>query len=892
MPATLERLRAALAGRYEIEKEIGAGGMATVFLARDVKHQRSVALKVLRPELGAVLGADRFLAEIRTTANLQHPNILPLFDSGEADGLLFYVMPFVQGETLRARLTSEKQLPIEEAVRIAVAVAGALQYAHEHGVIHRDLKPENILLQSGQPVIADFGIALAVTKAAGARITQTGISLGTPQYMSPEQATGDRTIDGRSDIYSLGAVTYEMLAGEPPHHGSSAQAIIAKLMTSEPAPVEYFRPTVPENVASAIDKSLAKLPADRFASAGDFAQALTNPSFRIRTRTGVAAKFADQEATSARWKRFAIAASAAAAVLLATTLWLTLKPAPPKPVIRYSLQLDSTNALSPEYNHLAISPDGMTVVYAGGAEPNQRLFVRRRNEFSATPLAGTEGARFPFFSADGKRVGYSTNTYDLKVVSLAGGDPVTIADSIVDRGQGSWGPDGFIYTGARAGAEILRLRPEAGAVIERVTSLDNASREKGHYFPTELPNGKGVLFFLTYGPGPKPDAVAIVNLSTRKHRILFDGAWPRYSPSGHIVYKASDGTLMAIPFDQGRMRITGDAFPVTSGPTGGRIAPNELEISASGTLIYLDRSGGDSNELVWVTRDGRAEIVDSSWHGPFGAPTLSPDGTRLAVSRGGLSGGNSIWIKQLDHGPALKMTSERNNSNFPAWTPDGKSLSYNSDVMNPYKVWLKPADGSGEAKEMPTTENTSESVWSPDGKWLIFRTSVSGPGKGDILAIRPGVDSSPLRLLASNYSEQEPAFSPDGRWLAYCSNETGRNEIYVVPFPNSTAGKWPVSSQGGNEPVWAHNGHELFYRDGSGRLVTVAVSLTPTFSSGEPKVLFPANDYFSSTFHQQYTVSRDDRRFLMIRPITSRITENRIMVVDNWFEELKSMSNR
>src|SRR5213595_4280660 len=272
--STPTQLSTALAGRYEIEREIGAGGMATVYLARDVKHDRRVALKVLTPELGAVLGAERFLSEIRVTANLQHPNLLPLFDSGEAAGLLFYVMPFVEGESLRARLAREKQLPVNEAIRIATAVASALDYAHRHGVIHRDLKPENILLHEGQPLVADFGIALAVSNAGGARITQTGLSLGTPQYMSPEQATGDRVIDGRTDIYSLGAVLYEMLTGDPPHTGSTAQAIIAKVLTDKPRSVRLSRDTVPRHVEAAVECALAKLPADRFATALEFIDAL------------------------------------------------------------------------------------------------------------------------------------------------------------------------------------------------------------------------------------------------------------------------------------------------------------------------------------------------------------------------------------------------------------------------------------------------------------------------------------------------------------------------------------------------------------------------------------------------------------------------------------------
>ena len=283
------QLAAALAGRYTVDREIGRGGMATVYLARDVRHNRKVALKVLNPELGAVLGVERFLAEIQVTANLQHPNLLPLFDSGEANGLLFYVMPYVEGESLRAMLNREKQLPIDDAVRVSTSVAAALDYAHRHGVIHRDLKPENILMHDGQPLVADFGIALAVSNAGGDRITQTGLSLGTPQYMSPEQATGDREVDGRTDLYSLGALTYEMLAGEPPHDGKTSQAIIAKILTDKPRSLRLSRDTVPPHVEAAVMRALAKLPADRFHTAHEFSDALQGKSLTsVQRRHGQA----------------------------------------------------------------------------------------------------------------------------------------------------------------------------------------------------------------------------------------------------------------------------------------------------------------------------------------------------------------------------------------------------------------------------------------------------------------------------------------------------------------------------------------------------------------------------------------------------------------------------
>src|SRR2546430_1830397 len=397
---------------YAIERELGSGGMATVYLAHDKKHDRKVAIKILHSELAAVLGADRFLQEIRVTANLQHPHILGLIDSGvisedagELKGRPYYVMPYVEGESLRQRLDKEQQLPVSDSVRVATEVASALDYAHRQGVIHRDIKPENILLHDGSAIVADFGIALAVTQAGGARITQTGLSLGTPGYMSPEQAMGERTITARSDIYSLGAVTYETLAGEPPFTGPTVQAIVARVMTEEPRPLTAQRRSVPPNVAAAVSHALEKVPADRFATAHEFADALNNPSFTLAPKSGAA----PVKTVSNRERKLLCGVAVLAVLFLATTLWGWMRPGPPKQTVRYNLAFDSAEALAPGaswWSRIAISPDGSTFAYIGG--PHAEIMIRHRDQLHAFPMPGSAGVETPFFSPDGQQIGVLT----------------------------------------------------------------------------------------------------------------------------------------------------------------------------------------------------------------------------------------------------------------------------------------------------------------------------------------------------------------------------------------------------------------------------------------------------------------------------------------------------
>ena len=443
-------LTEAIGERYRLERELGRGGMATVYLAHDIKHDRKVAIKVLDPELGAVLGAERFLSEIKVTANLQHPNLLPLFDSGEAGGLLYYVMPFVDGETLRHRLDREKQLSIESAVGIAVAVTYALAYAHERGIVHRDLKPENILFQAKQPVVADFGIALAVSNAGGQRVTQTGLSLGTPQYMSPEQAIGDRGIDARADIYALGAMLYEMLTGEPPHSGASAQAVIAKLLTEEARPASLIRRNVPVYVDAAISRALSKLPADRFENAKDFAAALQGRGDLPSLTVGVAPRIFGSQ--NGRVRAREIVAWTLLAVAAAALGWSFARPRAQtdSPVLRSVVDVPAGASLRLEgAAGVAIAPLGDRYAFVVQDSSGTGIVIRGVDELGGKRIAATQPGNL-VFSPDGQWLAFSTET-DIRKIRVDGSAATVLGKSpipISDISGMVWASTNVLYAGS------------------------------------------------------------------------------------------------------------------------------------------------------------------------------------------------------------------------------------------------------------------------------------------------------------------------------------------------------------------------------------------------------------------------------------------------------------
>ena len=894
MPEITARLSTALADRYKIESHLGEGGMANVYLAHDLKHDRKVAVKVLRPELAAVLGAERFVQEIKTTANLQHPHILPLFDSGEADSFLYYVMPFIDGETLRDKLSRETQLGIDEAVNITTAIADALDYAHRHNVIHRDIKPENILLHDGRPMVADFGIALALSAAAGGRMTETGLSLGTPHYMSPEQATAEKDLTNRSDIYSLGCVLYEMLTGEPPHTGASAQAIVMKIVAEDVQPVTELRKSVPPNVAAALTKSLEKLAADRFESAAKFGEALTNPAFTVPTAPGTAVILA----AGSDWKQqFAVPLGAFAAVMTVLFVWAVSRPQAevPKPISRFSIALPEAEVFfTPFQSRIAVSPDGSRLVYVGGGDQNRQLWVRNRDQLHATPLPGTNNANAPFFSPDGSRVGfYARNGW--WVASLGGGPPITVTDTGIGRAGGSWGSDGYLYfDGQLPGNGIARV-PESGGSPEAVTMIDSTRGEETHLWPEVLPGGRGVVFSVVRGGLELGNLaewdIAVADLTAGTHTVLVRGVRAVYAASGHLVYVTADGTLRGVPFDETTLVLTGDAVALPDRVNVEFAGNMDLAVSATGTLFYTTGGGvlgGELWEVVWVTRDGTANEIDPGWKANFSYPKLSPDGTQLAV---GIAANDEehIWIKQLDRGPPTKLTFAAGTVNSrPAWTPDGETVAFASDRGDNSDLYARRADGSAPAELLLDEEQSVRHVtFSPDGEWLVYRRSgrVGSGGGPALYAVPVGADSA-VALVATEYDVNSPAVSPDSRWLAYVSNESGRYEVYVCPFPNTNDGRWLVSTAGGSEPVWAHSGTELFYK-GSGNLMSVEVLPGPIFVTGERRALFSTQGFRSSRTHQQYDVMPDDQRFVMIRNLGGQ-EASELIVVENFFEELKA----
>ncbi len=882
-----DRLGAALADRYRLERELGQGGMATVYLAQDLRHDRKVAVKVLRPELAAVIGAERFLSEIRTTANLQHPHILPLFDSGNSDSFLFYVMPFVEGESLRDRLNREKQLPIHDAIRIAKEVASALDYAHRHGVIHRDIKPENVMLHDGSALVADFGIALAASKAGGARMTETGMSLGTPHYMSPEQAMGEREITARSDVYALGVMTYEMLVGDPPFIGSTAQAIVAKVLTERPIPPSTLRETVPESVEDAVLVALAKLPADRWPGAAAFVAALDGQASPGRPRLSTATRPIRVPPTSSLSVRspWPWAVGFALAAVAACLGWLRPRSVAAPSVVRLQVLPSSGTQIAFPVSgigtQLAVAPDGQKVVFAASARgPGWMLYLRSLDQLGGRALPGTEGAYNPEFSPNGRWIAFRSADGKLKKIAVDGSLLSTLCpiDNYGTVGGGiTWISDGEIAFARGTyleGRGLWRVSSDGGEAVQ-FTQLDTASGERLQLAPRAADHGRLVFYSSTVASNADL-RIGVVTRATGKVKVFSElrGARAIGLMDGFLLYVRNDGAVMAAPFDNEHLSVgvplqISDSVAVPSSAWNAPIA-----LSTSGSLLY--QKGGTISQLVAV-RNGKTQVLLDTAQ-MYLHPRLSPDGGRIAVEVQTATGAD-IWISNLREHTSERLTREGFN-NRPEWSPDGTRVLFTSTRAPSDALWWQPADGSEDATmAVKDTNPVREGVVTPDGQSIVYRTDTRDRNR-DIYRVSLSNPGNPVPLLAGVNDDKEPRVSPDGQWLAYVSNESGREEVYVRAMAGG--GRFPVSVGGGGEPLWSRDGKRLFYRVGT-VLMAASIITRPSVQVTARTLLFDG-PFATDLFHPNYDVAPDGETFVLIRPVEAN--RDVIMVID-WREELR-----
>lgn len=863
-----DRLRDALSGLYRIDRELGAGGMATVYLAHDLKHDRDVAIKVLHPDLGAALGGERFLSEIRTTARLQHPHILPLLDSGAADGLLYYVMPLVTGESLRARLERERQLPIADAVRIAREVASALDYAHRQNVIHRDIKPENILLHDGSALVADFGIALAVQSAGGQRMTQTGLSLGTPQYMSPEQAMGERTIDARSDVYALGAMTYEMLSGEPPFTGPTVQAIVAKVLSTEPAPLPSLRKAVPAHVAAAVHAALEKLPADRCESAKAFGEQLADARGTF-AQAAASVSAAQQPAASwrtSRWVVIGAGAIAVASLSLAIVLWQRTGDREAYPAVQLTLELPSGGAGTTRF---AVSGDGTRFAFS----TDDGLALREAGQREYRLLEGTNDAEAPTFSPDGDWIAYNADGRLLKV-PVAGGAPVAIiAGDTVRAGRVHWGEDGTIVFESNATLAVL---PVEGP-LRRLSKAIAAEQ------PRMTPDGRGVL----YVDNRQNARLMYYDLALDSTFLLIEGAAEgQLLPTGHLIYGSSVRGLFAVRLAASRHAVEGTPVPVVSDlQTSGGVAP--FVVTKSGTLVY--RAGVEPESRIVVRQPSGAKDTLPIAAGVFSYARFAPDGRHAAFTIGSTRGPNRYTaIYDFDAGTLTRLTTG-GGAHAPVWSPDSKSLAYTAETpsTDAEDVFVQPIDRSRPPRQILRTSGDQHATSWPFDTLLLF-TNTSTNSSPDRVAsgnsvdlINPVSSGAPRRFLQGAWGESEAAVSGDGRWVAYNSMESGTLEIHVRRMAgDSGMGHWRISSAGGARARWSADGRTLFYLN----LDRTAIMAT-TVTLGASVVAGATRPVVQGRFGSAWDIDPRTGRIIVAETIVE--ASERIVVVQHWLDQFR-----
>jgi serine/threonine-protein kinase len=764
-----------------------------------------------------------------------------------------------------------------------VAIATALDYAHEHGIVHRDLKPENILIHHGEPVVADFGIALAVSNAGGARITQTRLSLGTPQYMSPEQATGDRVVDGRTDIYSLGAMLYEMLVGDPPHAASTSQAVIAKVLTEKAPSARASRPSVPLRVDAAIGRALEKLAADRFATAREFADALEARGVGL---VAPAYEPPPPVARASRGRRAGeIAAWALVAALAGALGWQRLAaPAVDEaPVIRATLDLPPNVRVNDALTGptIAVSPKGDMIAFTSVGVSGYRMYIRHLNEIAAREIGDANIAgRNLAFSPDGRWLAFTEGNV-LRKIAVDGGQATTLGPTGGTVPYGiAWSPSDTIYIGGFSG---LWKVAATGGEPRLVTDADSGKARVGRRWPYMLPNGKAVVF-ASANSSVADQKLGVIDVASGKaadQEIIL--AMPLGLIGEQLVYVTPTGALMAVRFDRSARKAVGQPVQMDDAILADPTAGVKAALSVSGTLAYLK---GRAQFQPVLARAG-SPAIDSliKEPGTYSTPRYSPDGQRVAIAVFG-SAGSDIWIYDIPRNTFTRLTSDT-RSIRPEWSADGRWVIYISNSDTKATIRRQPADGSGPSEVLYQPEQEPyEALVSPDNQWLIYRTAPGGKYPRDILAVRLAGDRPVTPMVTAPSTESLPRLSSDGKWLAYQSNESGRFDIYVRPFPGSGA-RVQVSDLGGTEPIWGRDGRSLYYRGPLGEVIHVDVTTGASFSIGARRTVL-TGEYLMDSSHPNWDVAPDGR-FLLLKRAGA---ESQAIVVHNWGRELREKTGR
>jgi Tol biopolymer transport system component/tRNA A-37 threonylcarbamoyl transferase component Bud32 len=887
-----ENASQALIGRqmssYQVLSQLGAGAMGEVYKAYDTRLGRDVAIKVLPPAfVHDPERLSRFQREAKMLAALNHPNIATIHGLEESDGVHYLVMELVSGLTLAEELKNGP-LRTEEGLKIAAQIAGALEAAHERGVIHRDLKPANVkVTPEGRVKVLDFGLAKAFAADSGLSLsnapmvtamgTEEGRILGTQAYMSPEQVRG-KPLDKRTDIWALGCVLYELLTARRAFAGETLSDTAAAILEREPD-WQALPTSTPVKIRDLLRRCLQKDKALRMQAAGDI---------RIEIHEALAAPPAESKADvlnqpAAGWRRVAVLGLAGMALLAVGVIatW-NLKPSPARPVSRLVINLPPGQRLAglDAGPVVALSPDGTHLAYVANQGGTQRLYLRAMDGLEPKPMPGTEGAIDPFFSPDGQWLGFFASG-KLKKVSVNGGTALTIAD-VASLAGASWSSEGMVAF-APTGDSFLQLVSDAGGTPQPLTRFEKG--EFAHRWPEFLPGDKALLFAASTNLNNAQ--IAVQRVGTGERRNLVQGATqPRYAPSGHLIY-AQAGNLMAAPFDPRRLAVTGTAVPVVEGvlqfPASGDA---QYSLSATGSLVYVPGSvQGAQRKLVWVSHNGAEQPLAAPVRAYLN-PRLSPDSRKVAVGIVSQQQDSQVWLYDLSRETLTRLTFEGRNNNNPVWTPDGKRVAFNSGREGPSNIFWQLADGSGGLERLTTGAYVqSPHSWSPDGRFLAFIEV--NPSTGVDIWVLPLSDRKVQPFLRTQFTEGAPRFSPDGRWLAYVSDESGRFEVYVQLYPGP-GGKWQISTEGGDEPVWNPSGRELFYRSGE-RMMAVDIATQPSFTAGKPRLLFKGQYVPTATTPANYDVSPDGQRFLMLKSEeqSSFSAPTQIVVVQNWFEELK-----